>query len=212
MESRSCLLFPFFLCLLFVFLRLMPPSHRRCHSSSCCCSCWCRCRKRRGCGGGFCCCCCCCWRRGWWWWWCCCWCWCSCWCWCFLFLLCALVGRGGDGGNVDDVDVVLHALECLCGRPMAMTIPTVIALTMEMFLSVALLITLLLRRQQYKKKLAFSALRPCIARLLMMARQREREREAQTLKINAKSEQQKATISAIFATLSQRTRQKPRTT
>ena len=42
--------------------------------------------------------------------------------------------------------------------------------------------------------------------------EREREREAQTLKINAKSEQQKATISAIFATLSQRTRQKPRTT
>ena len=36
----------------------------------------------------------------------------------FLFLLCALVGTG-DGGDVDDVevvDVVLHDVDCLCGR------------------------------------------------------------------------------------------------
>ena len=101
------------------------------------------------------------------------------------FSFCSVHWWGGEGmgGNVDDVDVVLHDLECLCGRPMAMTIPTVIALTMEMLLSVALLITLLLRRQQYKKKLAFSALRPCIARLLMMARQRERERESEKHKL-----------------------------
>ena len=131
------------------------------------------------------------------------------------FSFCSVHWWGGEGmgGNVDDVDVVLHDLECLCGRPMAMTIPTVIALTMEMFLSVALLITLLLRRQQYKKKTRVFCSPPLHCETLDDGTaEREREREAQTLKINAKSEQQKATISAIFATLSQRTRQKPRTT
>ena len=33
----------------------------------------------------------------------------------FLFLLCASVGSG-DGGDVDDVGVVLHDVDCLCGR------------------------------------------------------------------------------------------------
>ena len=69
------------------------------------------------------------------------------------------MGRRGEGGDVYDVDVVLHDVDCLCGRmrkiTKAMTIPTVIAMTMPMLLLVALVVTLRLRRHQYKNTRAF---------------------------------------------------------
>ena len=60
----------------------------------------------------------------------------------FLFLLCALVGRGRDEGDVGDVDVVLH--DVMRKITKAMTIPMMIAMTMPIHC------WLLLSRHQYK--------------------------------------------------------------
>ena len=76
---------------------------------------------------------------------------------------------------------------------MAMTIPTVITMTMTMLLSVDCLVTLLLRCHQYKKARVFWALLT---------------RTSKSTQNSSKA----TTISTVFAALSQtKTHQKPRT-